>query len=46
MTHLIEESESLGVNADLPRLFKTRVDRAIAAGHAGKSYPVLVEQFN
>lgn len=45
MAHLIEESERLGVNADLPRLFKTLVDRAITAGQAGQSYPVLIEQF-
>jgi 3-hydroxyisobutyrate dehydrogenase-like beta-hydroxyacid dehydrogenase len=46
MAHVIEESERLGVNADLPRLFKKLVDRAIAAGQAGKSYPALVAQFN
>ncbi|WP_255560899.1 NAD(P)-binding domain-containing protein [Mumia sp. zg.B53] len=45
MTHLIEESERLGVNAELPRLFKALVDRAIAAGQGGRSYPVLIEQF-
>ncbi|MBW9206833.1 NAD(P)-binding domain-containing protein [Mumia sp. zg.B17] len=45
MTHLIEESERLGVNAEMPRLFKALVDRAITAGQAGSSYPVLVEQF-
>lgn len=45
MAHLIEESEALGVNAELPRLFKALADRAIAAGHGGKSYPVLVEEF-
>ncbi|MBB4929817.1 3-hydroxyisobutyrate dehydrogenase-like beta-hydroxyacid dehydrogenase [Lipingzhangella halophila] len=46
MAHLVEESERLGVNAELPRLFKSLVDRAITAGQAGKSYPALVEQFN
>ena len=45
MTHLIEESERLGVNAEIPRLFKALADRAIAAGQGGESYPVLVEQF-
>lgn len=45
MTHLIEESESLGVNAELPRLFKAMADRAIAAGHGGEQYPVLIEEF-
>ncbi|MEV4941692.1 NAD(P)-dependent oxidoreductase [Streptomyces zaomyceticus] len=46
MTHLIEESEALGVNAELPRLFKTMADRAIAAGHGGEQYPVLIEEFS
>lgn len=45
MTHLIEESEALGVNAELPRLFKAMADRAIAAGHGGEQYPVLIEEF-
>jgi len=45
MIHLIEESERLGVNAEIPRLFKALVDRAITAGQAESSYPVLVEQF-
>ncbi|WP_329376337.1 NAD(P)-binding domain-containing protein [Streptomyces sp. NBC_01351] len=45
MVHLIEESEALGVNAELPRLFKAMADRAIAAGHGGEQYPVLIEEF-
>ncbi|UGT41882.1 NAD(P)-binding domain-containing protein [Nocardia yamanashiensis] len=45
MDHLIEESEALGVNAELPRLIKTMADRAIAAGHGGEQYPVLIEEF-
>ncbi|TDC48257.1 NAD(P)-dependent oxidoreductase [Jiangella ureilytica] len=45
MTHLIEQSEALGVNAELPRLFKEIADRAIAAGHGGEQYPVLIEEF-
>lgn len=45
MTHLIEESDAAGVNAELPRLFKAMADRAIAAGHAEKQYPVLIEEF-
>lgn len=45
IAHLIEESESLGINSELPRLFKALVDRAINAGLAGRSYPVLIEQF-
>ncbi|MFH8563728.1 NAD(P)-dependent oxidoreductase [Streptomyces sp. NPDC017988] len=45
MAHLIEESEAAGVNAELPRLFKAMADRAIAAGHGGEQYPVLIEEF-
>lgn len=45
MEHLIEESEALGVNAELPRLLKAMADRAIAAGHGGEQYPVLIEEF-
>ncbi|MQY09292.1 NAD(P)-dependent oxidoreductase [Actinomadura macrotermitis] len=45
MTHLIEESEAAGVNAELPKLFKSMADRAIAAGHGGEQYPVLIEEF-
>ncbi|MEV4945562.1 NAD(P)-binding domain-containing protein [Streptomyces sp. NPDC053755] len=45
MAHLIEESEAVGVNAELPRLFKAMADRAIAAGHGAEQYPVLIEEF-
>lgn len=45
MAHLIQECETLGVNAELPRLFKTMADRSIAAGHGGEQYPVLIEEF-
>ncbi|MFF8640346.1 NAD(P)-dependent oxidoreductase [Streptomyces sp. NPDC015345] len=45
MAHLIEESEAAGVNAELPKLFKAMADRAIAAGHGGEQYPVLIEEF-
>nr|AUD39508.1 WHU imine reductase 23 [synthetic construct] len=45
MSHLIEESEAVGVDAGLPRLFKAMADRAIAAGHGGEQYPVLIEEF-
>ncbi|MDT9692831.1 NAD(P)-binding domain-containing protein [Streptomyces sp. P9(2023)] len=45
MAHLIEESEALGVNAELPRLIRSMADRAIAAGHGGEQYPVLIEEF-
>ncbi|SHF56938.1 NAD(P)-dependent oxidoreductase [Streptoalloteichus hindustanus] len=46
MTHLIEESEAVGVNAELPKLIKAMADRAIAAGHGGEQYPVLIEEFS
>jgi 3-hydroxyisobutyrate dehydrogenase-like beta-hydroxyacid dehydrogenase len=45
MAHLIEESEAVGVNAELPKLIKAMADRAITAGHGGKQYPVLIEEF-
>ncbi|WP_131735974.1 NAD(P)-dependent oxidoreductase [Actinomadura roseirufa] len=45
MAHLIEESEALGVNAELPKLIKAMADRSIAAGHGGEQYPVLIEEF-
>ncbi|GGS68700.1 3-hydroxyisobutyrate dehydrogenase [Planobispora rosea] len=45
MEHLIEESEAVGVNAELPRLIKAMADRAIAAGHGGEQYPVLIGEF-
>jgi 3-hydroxyisobutyrate dehydrogenase-like beta-hydroxyacid dehydrogenase len=45
MEHLIEESESLGVNAELPRFIKALTDRAVADGHGGSGYAALIEQF-
>ncbi|RSN35005.1 6-phosphogluconate dehydrogenase [Amycolatopsis sp. WAC 04169] len=45
MTHMVEESEALGVNAELPKLIKAMADRAIAAGHGGEQYPVLIREF-
>ncbi|MFJ4778121.1 NAD(P)-dependent oxidoreductase [Streptomyces sp. NPDC088762] len=45
MEHLIEESEAVGVNAELPKLLKAMADRAIAAGHGKEQYPVLIEEF-
>ncbi|MBP2327628.1 3-hydroxyisobutyrate dehydrogenase-like beta-hydroxyacid dehydrogenase [Kibdelosporangium banguiense] len=45
MDHLIDESESLGVNPDLPRLIKAVADRAVAAGHGGHGYAAMIEQF-
>lgn len=45
MAHLVEECEALGVNAELPKLFKAMADRAIAGGHGGEQYPVLIREF-
>ncbi|GAA0634353.1 hypothetical protein GCM10009535_07780 [Streptomyces thermocarboxydovorans] len=45
LEHLAEESETLGINAELPRFFKALVDRAVADGHAGSGYAALIEQF-
>jgi 3-hydroxyisobutyrate dehydrogenase-like beta-hydroxyacid dehydrogenase len=45
MTHLVHESESVGVNADLPRLIKALTDRALADGHGAHSYAAMIEQF-
>jgi 3-hydroxyisobutyrate dehydrogenase-like beta-hydroxyacid dehydrogenase len=45
MTHLIEESRSLGINAELPELAKTLAERAVAEGHGGDSYAAMIEQF-
>ncbi|MFI1828640.1 NAD(P)-dependent oxidoreductase [Streptomyces sp. NPDC020412] len=46
MVHLIEESEAVGVNAELPKLIKSMADRAVAAGHGGEQYAVLIEEFS
>lgn len=45
MANVIEESESLGINAELPKLVKALADRAAAAGHGTSGYMALVEQF-
>ncbi|WP_405162901.1 NAD(P)-binding domain-containing protein [Nocardia sp. NBC_01499] len=46
MAHLIEASEAVGVNAELPKLIKAMADRSIAAGHGKEQYPVLIEEFS
>ena len=46
MAHLVEESEAVGVNAELPKLFKALADRSVAAGHGSEQYPVLIEEFS
>ncbi|MDQ0746038.1 3-hydroxyisobutyrate dehydrogenase-like beta-hydroxyacid dehydrogenase [Streptomyces africanus] len=45
MAHVVEESESLGVNTQLPRLVKALAERAVTAGHGASGYAALVEQF-
>jgi 3-hydroxyisobutyrate dehydrogenase-like beta-hydroxyacid dehydrogenase len=45
MEHLIEESESLGINVELPRFVKALADRAVAEGRGGDSYAAMIEQF-
>ncbi|MFI9848215.1 NAD(P)-dependent oxidoreductase [Nonomuraea sp. NPDC051941] len=45
MDHLIHESESLGVSAELPRFIKALTDRAVADGRGGDGYAAMVEQF-
>lgn len=46
MEHLLTESEAVGVSTELPRLIKAIADRAVAAGHGGEQYPVLIEEFS
>lgn len=45
MEHLVEESESLGVSAELPRFVRALAARAVAGGHGGDGYAALIEQF-
>jgi hypothetical protein len=45
MAHLVEESESVGVNADLPRFLKALTERAVAGGHGGEGYAALIDLF-
>ncbi|WP_447001884.1 NAD(P)-dependent oxidoreductase [Saccharothrix isguenensis] len=45
MAHVVEESESLGINAELPKLVKALAERAATAGHGAGGYVALVEQF-
>ncbi|MDG4785875.1 NAD(P)-dependent oxidoreductase [Micromonospora sp. WMMD1102] len=45
MAHLVHESESLGIDAELPRLLKAMADRAVADGHADSDYAAMIEQF-
>lgn len=45
MAHLVQETESLGVNAEFPALIKSLADRSAAAGHGGEGYAVMIEEF-
>ncbi|OLF17114.1 NAD(P)-dependent oxidoreductase [Actinophytocola xanthii] len=45
MEHFVEESETLGVSAELPRLVKALAERAVAQGHGPSGYAALIEQF-
>lgn len=45
MEHLVHESESLGVNAELPKFIKAMADQAVGDGHGGNSYAAMIEQF-
>lgn len=45
MAHLVHESETLGVNAELPRFSKTLADRSVADGHGGDGYAAMIQQF-
>uniref|UniRef100_UPI0035CD3D2F 6-phosphogluconate dehydrogenase NAD-binding protein n=1 Tax=Streptomyces viridochromogenes TaxID=1938 RepID=UPI0035CD3D2F len=45
MEHLAEESETLGISAEMPRFFKALADRAVADGHADSGYAAMIEQF-
>lgn len=45
MEHLVQETEALGVNTELPAFFLELARRAAADGHAGDSYAALIGQF-
>ncbi|WP_243723225.1 hypothetical protein [Actinomadura sp. 7K507] len=45
MEHVVHESESLGVSAELPRFFQAVAGRAAADGHGGSGYAAMIEQF-
>ncbi|MDH2424351.1 NAD(P)-binding domain-containing protein [Sphaerisporangium sp. TRM90804] len=45
MEHVVQESEALGVSAELPRFVKALAGRAVADGHGGSGYAALIEQF-
>jgi 3-hydroxyisobutyrate dehydrogenase-like beta-hydroxyacid dehydrogenase len=45
MEHLVQESESLGIDAELPAFVKKLTERAVAEGRGGDSYAAMIEQF-
>ncbi|MFI0444061.1 NAD(P)-dependent oxidoreductase [Actinomadura sp. 6N118] len=45
MNLLLHESETLGINAELPNFFKTLADRAVAQGHGSDGYAAMIELF-
>jgi 3-hydroxyisobutyrate dehydrogenase-like beta-hydroxyacid dehydrogenase len=45
MEHLADESESRGIDAELPKYLKTLADQTVADGHADSSYAAMIEQF-
>jgi len=45
LQHLVDESRHLGVNAEIPELFKALTDRAVDAGHGASSYAAMIEVF-
>ena len=45
MRHLVEESDNVGVNGELPRFITALAERAVADGRGGSGYAALIEQF-
>ncbi|MFF3323120.1 NAD(P)-dependent oxidoreductase [Streptomyces sp. NPDC002889] len=45
MQHLLEESQALGVNTELPSFFLELAKRAVADGNAEDSYAAMIKQF-
>ncbi|MFJ9583536.1 imine reductase family protein [Streptomyces acidicola] len=43
LKHLVEESEALGVDAELPKNSEALMERVIAQGHAGDSCASVVK---
>ncbi|MFI7615614.1 NAD(P)-dependent oxidoreductase [Nonomuraea terrae] len=45
MEHVVAESETLGVDAELPRFVKALAERAVAGGRGGDGYAAMIEWF-